>query len=460
MQHSLFWLAILFGLGITVARFLSASWVVVFVLLSCIVIILTLVIKRALISNFLSFVSFFLLGALIFMNYAYLPRRHINNIIREYKKGCFIIKGIIFDQPLEKRGRVYFLLDTLATGRDNYALTSCGLIRVCLRNKIRLQYGDELVLKGRLRRANFLYSRRPIFLFNVEKSSDCEKLGSHGGFWAKRFIITSQGKIRELLLRKMSPVAGAILQAMVLGDRRGLPWHVNRLMMKSGTLHILVVSGFHVGIVYFFLELFLKIIGIKRRARLLIVLPFLVFYCLVTGASVPVVRATVMCIFFILGAFTNREPDIYNSLGLAALCILLYNPGQLFDIGFQLSFSSVLAIVAFYPRLKKIFQSDKLKPRVLGCLANSALISFSAWSVTSILIFFYFKVFSPVTVIANMIIVPLASFIILAGFGLLFVAFVLPFLTLPFVTAIELIVLVLLKVNSLLIELPGAYFLF
>jgi competence protein ComEC len=248
------------------------------------------------------------------------------------------------------------------------------------------------------------------------------------------------------------------MDAMVLGEKRNIPWFVNNAMMKTGTVHILVVSGFNVGIVSFIIILFLKLIRVPRRIRFVIAIPCLVIYCLMTGASTPVVRATVMAIVFMLGFLLKREPDIYNSLSVACLFILIFNPRQLFDIGFQLSFTSVFAIVSIYPRLKSYLGIESLKIKYLRLLIDGCLVSFSAWLGTMGFIAYYFKIFSPITVLANLLIVPLATLITLCGFSLVFMSLIFPALASSFASASELLVALLIKINAFLARFPAAYF--
>jgi competence protein ComEC len=179
-----------------------------------------------------------------------------------------------------------------------------------------------------------------------------------------------------------------------------------------------------------------------------------------TGASTPVVRATVMAIVFILGLLIKRQPDIYNSLSLAALFILVVNPRQLFDIGFQLSFLSVIFIVYFYPKIKSLLRLESLKPRFISFILNNLTVSFSAWLGTLVCIAYNFKIFSPVTVLANLFIVPLASLITLCGFSLILMGYFLPSLAYPFALSCEFLANLLVNINTLLIRIPAAYFYF
>jgi competence protein ComEC len=164
-----------------------------------------------------------------------------------------------------------------------------------------------------------------------------------------------------------------------------------------------------------------------------------------------------MAIIFLSSYLLKREPDIYNSLALAALFILWVNPRQIFDVGFQLSFMSVISIVCLYPKLVKLLRLEFLKIRPLRFLLDGLLVSFSAWLGTAGFIAYYFKIFSPITVLANIFIVPLAALITLCGFSIVIIG---PFffsLAKFFAYSNEFLVIALLKINAFLIHLPYAY---
>jgi len=167
-----------------------------------------------------------------------------------------------------------------------------------------------------------------------------------------------------------------------------------------------------------------------------------------------------MGVIFLCSYFFKREPDIYISLSLAALIILIVNPQQLFDIGFQLSFASVLAIVFLYPRLKSLSGAMFSKIKILQFIYDSGLVSFSAWLGTSGIILLNFHIFSPITVLANILIVPLATLITFSGFTLVLSGAVCPFLTNLFSFPASMLINLLLVLNMKLAKLPLAYFSF
>jgi competence protein ComEC len=345
----------------------------------------------------------------------------------------------------------------------------CGDSLVYIKGKKDLVYGEELILIGDLRRPfsykdkrknswrNYLNNQNIYSILWVKNISQAIRLNRKKTFMLKGFSLRLKEKMERIIFKYLPGVPASVLDAMVLGEKRNIPPFISDTMMKAGTVHILVVSGFNVGIVIFAISLFLKLIRIPRRGRFAITIPLLIIYCLMTGASNPVVRATVMGIIFMLAHWLQREPDIYNSSAIAALFILLYNPRQLFDVGFQLSFASVLSIVYFYPKIKSFLRINSLKIKYLRYIIEGCLISFSAWLGTMGFIAYYFKIFSPITVLANVFIVPLASLITLCGFGLIILGLTWPLPAFLFAKATEFLVVVLLYLNTFLIKLPGAY---
>ena len=154
-------------------------------------------------------------------------------------------------------------------------------------------------------------------------------------------------------------------------------------------MHILAISGFNVGIVAYVIFLFLKIFPLGRRGHYILTILILIVYAVLTGGQPPVVRATIMAVVFLAGFILEREPESINTLSCAALFILLVNPVNLFDVGFQLSFVSVLAIIVFYPKCVSVFAKfgDKTSSKskavaagmsVLRYIGQSFVLSFCA----------------------------------------------------------------------------------
>jgi len=397
------------------------------------------------------------LGCLLLKNSYILPQSHISKFIFYKNNTVYAAKGFINSQPRSKDGRITFMFTAQELQFNNRNHKCSGDILVQLKDAGDFSYGEALILRGSIHRPFKLYNKNISAIMRVSMPGSAVKLAKNYGQPIRRFAYYLKSRIEGIIYRKLSPLTAGILDAMVLGEKKNIPAVVYDTMVKSGTVHILVVSGFNVGVVAFIIVLLLKVLRVPRIPRYIIAMPCLIIYCLATGASSPVVRATVMAIFFLTGFLVKREPDMRNSLALAALFILLINPRELFSISFQLSFASVAAIVFLYPKLKAFFRAEAIKVRPLRFIAEGCLVSLSAWLGTFGIILYYFKVLSPVTVLANICIVPLATLITLSGFSLVVIALVFPALAGPFTWANELLVVLLLQANNLLIRLPCAY---
>ena len=397
----------------------------------------------------------FFLGMAALRNAVTISKTDISRFVEWSSTKPYVVRGFIAHKPLLKDHKATFLFQTQFI-KSADVFTSCsGQILVSLKTKQGFVYAEELILRGQLRQLQF-FGRGVRLRMQVKTDADCLRLRTIKGFWLKRCALALADKMEQLIFRYIpSPVAG-ILDAMILGEKRHLPGFINTLMMKTGTLHILVVSGFNVGIVSLISWMILKSLRVPRPWRYGLMIICLVLYCFMTGACTPVVRATIMASCYILGILARKEPDIHNSFALAWLFILLWNPLQLFEAGFQLSFASVAALIYAYPKLRAICRIRSLRHKVLKFLAEAFLVSFSCWMATAGLIIHYFQIFSPVTVLANIGIVPLATLITLCGFCFMGIASVCPALAPVFANTCILGAMLLIKANALLSSLPFA----
>jgi len=472
MSRPLVWATVSFCIGIILANSIALHFWVVFslavILLSFCAVFTNRVLIFAIILPAISALS----GALILINSQALPQSHISNFVFNKSDKFYSVKGNIASVP-EKRGEettFVFNLKELHFEKSSFRSSGKILVRVAGSG---LYYGQGLVLKGYMypvpsfqqQRKNYLLQQGIYCIMRVESQDLAVSFQKTSGFSLIGFAYWLKSKMQKTISLYVPKLPASVLEAMVLGEKKDIPRLIYDSMVKAGTVHILVVSGFNVGIIIFIVALFLKLIRLPRKLRFVVVIPCLVIYCLLTGSSTPVVRATVMGIFFLVAYLIRREPDIYNSLSLAVLFILLIDPSQLFNIGFQLSFVSVISIVYLYPALSKfvanyIFRKGGVYPDIKGVrfIVDSILVSLSAWLGTCGFIAYYFKLVSPVTILANLFIVPLATFITLCGICLVFAGLILPPVAPYFASTSELAVTLLVRLNLFLSALPGASF--
>jgi len=216
----------------------------------------------------------------------------------------------------------------------------------------------------------------------------------------------------------------AVLAALTLGYTGDLNPEVRAAYSATGVVHILSVSGMHVGIIYVVLVFLLGFMNKTRGLRLLkalLIILFLWTYSFVTGMSPPVIRSTLMFTFVAVAACLNRKSNIYNTIFMSMLSMLLVKPMYLYDVGFQLSYAAVLSILFFKPVLDKLYSPATKFTRFVWTLLS---VSLAAQVGTTPFTLYYFQQFPNYFLITNFIAIPLSSLIIYLAMGLLFVSFV------------------------------------
>lgn len=470
MKRLLVVLTVFYSLGIILASLICIYfWIIVLIAAMVFVVVGLIRINNRVFLILILFLAL-LIGYANMKNSQVLSNCHLRNFVAYGNKTAYGLEGCIVSQPEFKNGQLWFVLRARQIQLNNLRYNCCGKVLVKINFDSELNYNDNLTLIGNLDRPasfgpNYGYrdflARQGIYL--IMPVQDYRQIIRHdqfNGLGLTRWCIRLRLNLEQIISRHLAPLPASILEAMVLGQKRNIPWLVNNSMVKSGTVHILVVSGFNVGIVAFIANLLLKIMRCPRKTRIILTAICLLVYCVITGASNPVVRATIMGLVFLAAYFFKKEPDIYNSLSSAALFILLFNPRQLFDIGFQLSFMSVLAIIYLYPKLELWMRLEGWRIKIIKLIVQSSLVSFSAWMGTLMIIVLNFRIIAPVTVLANILIVPLATLITLCGFTLVLTGLIYPDLASLFSLPTTILITLLLNINAGLIRLPFAYIYF
>ncbi|MFQ5481011.1 MAG: DNA internalization-related competence protein ComEC/Rec2 [Thermodesulfobacteriota bacterium] len=277
------------------------------------------------------------------------------------------------------------------------------------------------------------YVRSPRWLIRVAKG----RLGP--------VAITARARTRINAFISSSGAANpAILKALITGEKRGLSREVRSAYARTGTAHVLAISGLHVGILAYFsytiimsllkLSPFLALrINIKKTALLTSLLPVL-GYGLLAGFSRPTERAVIMAVALILAVFMDRGKNYYNTLALAGLIILVLSPGSIFEASFQLSFLAVFFILFLTPIIyapfkareeavaknKEVYLSgSKIMPRLRAVpvyfrrrvpilMAVTIAASIGTWPVLA----YHFNAVSTVGLGANLFVLPITTFIV------------------------------------------------
>jgi competence protein ComEC len=385
--------------------------------------------------------SIFLLGILAINMYLDPPiaENHILRFIGDKKLSA---EGMICENPQVSPDKTELVVSVSSILRDGSYLPVSGRVLLNVRESYPFRYGDFIRFHTRL---------RPPRNFQNPGGFDYEKYLRYRGILVRGFIKDATGfvvlrrerghplrtrlehfrdLIRNAIMEKSPGTEGAIIQAMILGDQKAIPKEVMEKFNRTGTSHIIAISGFNIGMVAVF-ALLLARLCLKTEYLLLrwnaarISMFFAIFvvilYTFIAGAGISVVRASIMIAVFLCAILLNREGDLYNILSLAAFLILILTPYSLFDISFQLSFAAVAALIFFMPKWIALMPSPP--PRVAAGLTRQwtlqqihkalrgivifFLASLSATLGTLPLILLYFNRLSLITLVANFVCVPI-----------------------------------------------------
>ncbi|MDO9614651.1 MAG: ComEC/Rec2 family competence protein, partial [Bacteroidota bacterium] len=258
-----------------------------------------------------------------------------------------------------------------------------------------------------------------------------------------------------LAATKLEKEERSVVSALTLGYRTELEPETRDYFASTGAMHVLAVSGLHVGLIYLIISSLLseinrgKIGSVVYPATLII---FLWTYAFITGFSPSVQRATVMFSFVIVGNILRRPVNIYNSLSGSALVLILYNPDVIFEVGFQLSYLAVFGIVLLQPPMANMLQ---LKNKMLKWGWSLFTVSVAAQLATFPLGLFYFNQFPNFFWLSNFFVIPGATIIIWLAFSFFVLS---PFPVIPGILAqiIQFVTSLMLDILKWISRLPHA----
>ena len=361
--------------------------------------------------------------------------RHSNNWYGPYYTAGDFIIATISEPPVEKSKS--FKADAYIEQiikRDTVINSSGKLLLYFSKDSSAnsLEYGDKILIRKNLQVIKnsgnpgaFNYQRYAAFqqtFHNVFlKPTDWIRLPGKNINHFNQFIFTARESILSILRKNINSSKDelGIAEALLIGYTNDLDKDLVQAYSNTGVVHIIAISGMHLGLIYVMLVwLFKKIPYIKKSAwlQVVLILTCLWLFSLLTGASASVCRAAVMFTFIAVGKTLNRQSSIYNSLAASALLMLCYNPYYLWDVGFQLSYLAVIGIVAFQ---KPIYNWFYLKNKYLNEVWKLAAISLAAQTLTFPICIFYFHQFPNLFLLTNIIAVPLSSLILYAILALI-----------------------------------------
>jgi len=281
-------------------------------------------------------------------------------------------------------------------------------------------------------------------------------------------------RLRRIITANSDSPARELILTLLLGEKRLLPPQIRESFQRTGTSHILAISGLHIGMIASF-SFFLIFTLMKAYPPLLLFfdvykiagafafLPVLL-YASISGGGISVLRATIMIVAFLVAILLHRERDHFQTLALAALIILNIDPPSLFEPSFQLSFAAVLSLISAVPLLTNLWERPKedapLRKKVFYYLLMCMLTSLVATLGTLPIVAHYFQGISTISLPANLVVIPLIGGLVLPlGLLAIFTSYLSSSLAAFLVKGAALLCNLTIKIIDFLGNIPGSYLL-
>ena len=266
--------------------------------------------------------------------------------------------------------------------------------------------------------------------FDTQGWLKSQKLAAYGKFkhwtaypgdWTfERSFFRFRQFLQQRFAKFLDPAETGLLMGLLAGDRSGIPEVLRSDFQRSGLVHVLAISGFHVVLLAGMLMIFLKATGLPHKAVIIIAVTLLAIYVPVTGGSPAVRRAVMMFSIPLIGTLFGKPANTLNSLGVALLLIILPEPSVIWNPGFQLSFAATAGIIIGTPHnptkfLPESFTKNKLWQKIQAFAIDPTYVTLCATLATAPFLIHHFKTLSPFAWFGNIIIVPAISLGMQAG---------------------------------------------
>jgi competence protein ComEC len=296
--------------------------------------------------------------------------------------------------------------------------------KVSYGNVLRIPYAKITPIPGPQNPDEFDYKRylafKQIYFQVYLKPDECVWATSQLSNPLRSWVYRVQHYFKGVLTRCInSPAEAGVAEALVYGYDDDIDGETMQAYANTGTLHVLAVSGMHVGIIYMILALLLTPLNSSKKGKIIkqvLLLVMLWVYSLICGFSPSILRATVMFSFIIVADILNMRSSVYNTLAASAWVLLCYDPNILANVGFQLSYMAVLGIVFFQPLIANWYTATNW---LMHQIWSITAVSLSAQLITFPIGLLYFHQFPNYFLFSNLIIIPLTTLILYGGILLL-----------------------------------------
>ncbi|MEO6612641.1 MAG: ComEC/Rec2 family competence protein [Chitinophagaceae bacterium] len=299
-----------------------------------------------------------------------------------------------------------------------------------------LTYGSQVLFKKSLQEirstgnpGGFDYKQYALFQGITHQvylaPDEFELLPGKKGNWFREFLYSSREKILHILRHTIKgDKETGLAEALLIGYKNDLDQSLIQSYTNTGVVHIIAISGLHLGLIYWLLALLLKPLQAKKKLRWLrpvLIISGLWLFSLLAGAQPSILRSALMLTCIVAGESLSKRTSIYNTMALSAFILLCVDPFWLWDVGFQLSYTAVLSIIIF---MRPIYNWFYIKNKLLDSIWKLNAVTLAAQILTVPLSLCYFHQFPSLFLFTNFLAVPLSSLILLGEILLCVISFI------------------------------------
>ena len=428
----LFYSCLSFLLGIFIFSFLVEKLVIknIYIFgIACLLLVLSVLFykkgNKLKLWHFFMFLMFF---SLAFWRYSLSINVSEINFIETYHDQNISVQGKVMSDPMRTNKNQSFIFDSIYQGQNHKIMIYVDVYP-------EYKYGDYLEISGLLNMPEefngfdfkrYLEHSGIYSLFFYPKINILDR---DRGSKIKSNLYSFKNKIRLVFDQNLDMQSSVLAKACFLGDKKDIPNNLRDSFSKSGLSHIMAISGLHISIIILiFMNLSLSL-GIKRQRALVLTVLFLIFYLVLIAFPASAIRASIMGLIALFALNSGRSKNFLRILVLAAVVMLIFNPRLLRDdLGFQLSFLSVLGIVLFFPIINKFFLElfpNKFQNSIfLNAFISIVSISISAQIFIWPLLIKNFSQISLIAPISNLFVLWTLPFLIISIIGALILSFI------------------------------------
>ena len=363
-------------------------------------------------------------------------REHRDWFARLYKPGMYF-QGTLLEQPVEKSRSFKAAADIKYLVEDGRLIPVRGRILIYFKKDpaiSKLGAGELLFFQREpqeIRNSGNpgAFNYKQYALFNgishqvYLTPNDFVKRPAEPGFSFDLWLYHTRTAILGILKKYIKGQKElGLAEALLIGYRDDLDRQLLQSYSDTGVVHVIAVSGMHLGLVYWLLNMFLGPLLKRKQTRWLhplMILSILWLFSLLTGGAASIIRAAVMFTCIQLGKMLHRNASVYNTLAASAFLLLCYDPYWLWDVGFQLSYAAVLSIVIFY---KPLYRLLSVNNKLLDAVWQLCAVSIAAQVLTTPIAAYQFHQFPVCFLITNLLVVPVSSVVLMGELLLVLIA--------------------------------------